>query len=188
MEAFYSTGLLFFVWPMIVLTLLLDYVWVALCFDLSLLIAGVKERWVSFRNRFFAVFVASFGADALLAGLLLALLAVAQANARVDAWLEHPFVGTGGTLAALGCILAVLLCGLLKWTLYRKIVLKRLQGLEKRQIQIISTILAVLTTPWIFLLPTATAGVWIGEIMITIGGAAGNVSVEGLGSLPTPIP
>ena len=71
----------------------------------------MPEKWAAFKSRFFAVFVASFGADALLTGLLMAMLAISQANAQAAACLEHPFAGLGGTLAALGCILAVLLTG-----------------------------------------------------------------------------
>lgn len=188
MEAFYATGVLFFTWPVVALTILIDYVWVALCFGLSLWIVGAQDRWAAFKSRFFAVFVASFGADALLAVLILATIAIAQSNARVAAWLEQPFVGMGGTLTALGCILAVALCGLLKWVLYRNIVLKKLKGLQKTQIQTVSVLLAVLTTPWTFLLPTATVGLWIGEIMIAIGEMTGNASLESIKDLATRIP
>lgn len=188
MEAFYATGVLFFTWPIVALTLLIDYVWVALCFGLSLWIAGVQDRWAAFKNRFFAAYVASFGADALLAVLILAAIAIAQSNTRVATWLEHPFAGTGGTLTALCCILAVALCGLLKWVLYRNIVLEKLKGLQKSQIQTVSVLLAVLTTPWTFLLPTATVGAWIGGIMIAIGGLAGNASPESIKEMATRIP
>jgi hypothetical protein len=178
---------LFFVWPVVALTLLADYAWVALCFGLSLRVAGVKGKWAAFRMRFFAVFVASFGADALLAGLLLAATAVAQSSASVAAWLAHPFAGLGGTLAALGCILAVLLCGVLKWALYRKIVFKRAKELTLRQVRTVSALMAALTAPWTFLLPTAAASGWIGEILIAIGGLAGGVSPEAAVSV-APVP
>lgn len=181
-EAFYSTGLLFFVWPMVALTLLIDYIWVALCFGIALRAVNVQEWWATFKSRFFALFVTSFGADALLAGLMLAALAVAQLNTQWAVWLEHPFESTGGSLTALGCILTVVLCGLLKWMLYRNIVFKRLKGVERRQIQKLSLLLAILTTPWTFLLPTTTVGVWLGEMMIAIGGLAGSVSLESIGS------
>ena len=188
MYTFYATGLLFFTWPMIALTLLLDYVWIALCFGLSLRIAGAKDWWSAFKSRFFAVFVASFGCDALLAALLLATLALAQADPRLDVWLEHPFVGLGGSLTALGCMAAVGLCGLLKGWLYRNVVLKKVQCLEKREIRAVSVLLAVMTAPWTFLLPTVTAGTWMGEMMVAVGGIAGNASPESLAGLMTPIP
>lgn len=187
METFYATGLLFFVWPVVALTLLADYVWVALCFGLSLRVAGVQSKWATFKSRFFAVFVASFGADALLAALLLAATAVAQSNASLATWLANPFAGLGGTLTALGTILAVLLCGVLKWALYQKIVFKRVSGLTPRQIRTISALLAALTTPWTFLLPTAAASGWIGETLIAVGGLAGGISPEiAAGAAPVP--
>ncbi len=188
MESFYATGLLFFLWPMVALTLLVDYVWAALCFGLSLWFAGVQGKWEAFKSRFFAVFITSFGADALLAAALLGLLLVAQSSARVAAWLEHPFAGWGGVLMAVGCIALVLLCGLLKWTLYRKVVLKRMKGADPRQMQRISATLAILTTPWTFLLPTAMAGAWMGEIMVAVGGVAGLVSPDAAQGLETPVP
>ena len=188
MEPFYATGLLFFTWPMVTLTILAEYVWAVLSFALSLRFAGVENRRSALKSRFFAVFVASFGADALLAVAVLLLLTVAQSSAALTAWLEHPFVGAGGTLAALGCLLLVALCGLLKWALYRNIVFGKLQGVSARQRKTLATVLAILTTPWLFILPTATVGAVMGEMMVALGGIAGVPAPESLLPVITPIP
>ena len=51
--------------------------------------------------------------------------------------------------------------------------LRRVKFLDGLQVRTVSVLLAALTTPWLFLLPTATASGWLGELLILIGGLAG---------------
>lgn len=185
MQSFYATGLLFFIWPMVILTLLMDYAWDAAAFSIAFRCAGVQNRWSAFKNGFFAVFVTSFGADALLAGLLLLLTILAQHNAAVADWLNAPFGGMGGTLAALGCIAMVPLCGLLKYVLYKRIVFRKAKGMDDRQRRVVSAVLAALTAPWTFLIPTASASAWMGQMMMGVGKLAGEAALPSLEALDT---
>ena len=177
MGAFNETGLLFFIWPVAALTLLFDYGWSALTLYISLGFAKTADRFLIFKKKLFAVFVTSFGVDALLAGILFLLLILSKLYPALDGWITQPFIGLGGTLAALGCILLVIGGGLLKYVLYRNVVFKKSTDQSPAQRNTLSLILALFTAPWTFLLPTATATAWLGEIMIAIGSLAGDASV-----------
>ena len=79
MGSFYATGLLYFVWPMLALTLLFSYIWTLIAFSLSFGIGeGRKALIAHIRKHFFASLVTSFGCDALLAAVILVLRLLAS--------------------------------------------------------------------------------------------------------------
>lgn len=170
MGTFYATGLLYFVWPMLALTLLFSYVWCliafALCFGIR---QGRAALTASIRKHFFAVFVTSFGCDALLTAAVLVLEVFAQSSPAVAAVLDQPFTSSASTWAAIGCIAAVLLTGVLKAVLYDRIALRRVELVNPASRKARIVILSLLTTPWLFLVPSAYAISVLGEVMVAIG-------------------
>lgn len=174
MGSFYATGLLYFVWPMLALTLLFSYIWTLIVFSLSFGIGQGKQALISFiRKHFFASWVTSFGCDALLAAVVLVLEIIAQSSPAAAAILDNPFTSAASTWAAIGVIALVVLAGLLKYVLYRRIALKRMELADPASKNIRLIIFTLLTTPWLFLVPSAQAIKVLGETMVAIGGLFG---------------
>jgi len=174
MGSFYATGLLYFVWPMLALTLLFSYIWTLIAFSLSFGIGeGRKALIAHIRKHFFASLVTSFGCDALLAAVILVLEIIAQSSPAAAAVLDHPFTSAASTWAALGVIALVLLTGLLKHVLYRRIALKKLELVNPASKNTRLIIFTLLTTPWLFLAPSAPMIRILGETMVAIGGLMG---------------
>lgn len=170
---FYATGMLYFVWPVLPLTLLTEYIWDLVAICLSFLPfsskVGVKQL---IRRHYFPTFVVSFGCNAFLFGLILILEAVGEANPAFADALENPFANVAGTLAALLFFLLVLLIGLLKAILYDRIVYRRM-AIEVKRRRICLILLSLLTVPWLFLIPTALAADKLGSFLIWLGSLSG---------------
>ena len=180
MGSFFGTGAVYFLWPVLILTLIFEYAWCIL----AVLIAfgagmpkGVAKRVL--KDKLLPIWITSIGVNAALVLATYILYWISQDSPRLASWLEHPFSGLGGTLAALGCIALVLGAGLLKYVLYRRIVLKKLKDLGDRERLRACRRMAVLTTPWLYLLPTAAAYEILGTIMMGLGSLApGELPVE----------
>ena len=172
MNAFYATGIVFFMWPVLALTLICHY-----CFDMVVLfgvaaVAKLQQLKGLFVRRFAAFFVASFGADALAALVILLLSAVAQSHPALSDAMESPFAGLPGSGAAVAVILLVIGAGALKHWLYRRFVFRALQA-DCKQRAFFLFVLSLLTTPWLFLLPTRLVVEWLGAIMSCLGALSG---------------
>lgn len=167
MGSFYGTGAVYFLWPVLILTLMFEYIWCALSLFLSFKIGMLQRTALSaLKRHLFTVFVTSFGCNAALTVVLYILYFVSEVHPSLAEALNAPFIGINGTLTALFVILLILLTGMLKYILYQRIVF-RMQSVE--EIRKCVVFLAILTTPWLYLLPTQTAYGLLGSIMMAIG-------------------
>lgn len=173
---FYATGMLYFVWPVLPLTLLTEYIWDLVAICLSFLPfsskVGVKQL---IRRHYFPTFVVSFGCNAFLFGLILILEAVGEANPAFADALESPFANVAGMLVALLFLLLVLVIGLVKGILYDRIVYRRM-AIEVRCRRGCLVLLSLLTVPWLFLMPTAFVADKLGSLLIWLGSLSGITS------------
>ena len=181
MESFYATGAVYFLWPVLLLTLLFEYVWCAFALAVSFGAARRGAVRQALRRHLLSVFVTSLGCDAALTGALYVLYLVSELRPAFGAALEAPFQGAAGTLAALLCIALVLGCGALKTLLYRRIVLKRTVLEEERLRLRACRLLGLLTTPWPYLVPTRIVYGVLGGVMTALGSLAP-------GELPADLP
>ena len=180
MESFYATGAVYFLWPVLILTLIFEYAWCALSLAAAVRIVSRGGAAAALKKLLLSVFVTSFGCDAALTALLYILYFVSESNPGFAAALEAPFSGAAGTLAALLVIALVLLAGFVKYTLYRRVVLLRAETEEGKRRKLCA-LLAALTTPWLYLLPTRIAYALLGNVMMAIGRFAP-------GELPSELP
>ncbi len=181
MGSFYTTGAVFFLWPALILTLIFEYVWCVLSILLAFRTGNPRGTALpALKKHLFPVFVTSFGCNAALTAVIFALYVLSEINPGLSAALNAPFSGLGGTLTALLVIALVLLTGTLKSILYRRIVFRRTVSGEETGRKTIR-ILTILTTPWLYLLPTQTAYALLGSVMMAIGRLAP-------GELPAELP
>jgi len=175
-NAFYATGIVFFMWPVLALTLLFRYAWDLAVFFGAAVWVKLQQRKKLFLSCFFAFFLVSFGVDALAALLILILSVAAQQTPALLHSLEAPFVGITGTLAAVAVILLVMGTGALKYWLYRRFVFRALETDAGKKTGFLLT-LALLTAPWLFLTPTRLAFEWLGVILSNLGSLTGGAGV-----------
>ena len=180
MGSFYATGAVYFLWPVLILTLIFEYAWCALSLAAAFRAFSRSGAAAALKKHLFSVFVTSVGCDAALTAALYVLYFVSEARPGLAAALDAPFSGAAGTLAALFVIALVLLAGLVKYVLYRRVVLLRAEAEEEKRIKMCA-LLAALTTPWLYLIPTRTAYAVLGSVMMAIGRLAP-------GDLPSALP
>ncbi len=169
MGTFYATGAVFFLWPVMLLTLIFEYGWCAVSLAAAFGIHTPKgTARAALRRHLPAVFITSLGSDAVLTAVLYVLYVLSAAYPAFSAALDSPFRGWAGTMAALLCIMLILADSVMKYILYLRIVLRR-TVLEDAERLRACRILSVMTTPWLYLVPTQTAYALLGSVMMALG-------------------
>ena len=172
MNAFYATGVVFFMWPVLALTLVYHYCLGMAVFFGAAVIVRLRQLKGLFVRRFAAFYAASFGADALAALVILLLSVAAQSRPALLDALESPFANWPGAGAAIAVVMLVIGAGALKHWLYRRFVFRTLLA-DGKQKAFFLFVLSLLTTPWLFLLPTRFVSEWLGAIMSCLGALSG---------------
>lgn len=156
MLSFHETGLMLFTWPVLPLTLLWSYLFGMLAYYLVLLCLRAENRKQLLISGYPSVFLVSLGVDALLV---------------FTSWgcstLVQGLQSTG--LARLVLLALMTLAGVLKWQLFARVVLLRSKSLDLRQRKVAALSMAVLSTPWLMLVPPASAYPLMGDVLMFLG-------------------
>ena len=151
MTSFHETAVLVYSWPVLPLTLLWSYLWEGVMLVAMLIAFKHRQMKKTFVGSYAAVFATSVGANALCALIL---------------WILSSFIRGMDSILLTRLVLVVLV---LKYCIYDKVVFVRHNLGNPKKNRMVSLLLAVFTTPWLFLVPADYAVSWLGTVLIALG-------------------